>query len=135
MKKFALFAVVPLFAGYLCAQPESHTTITTSKTWNGTLVDAGCYTTRQEHKEAIPGGTRTETSVTSVCPVTEQTSSFGIVSPSGEYMVFDRPGSERVVEMVRKHHKWQTYITEKKPISVRVVGAPNGNTIVLREIQ
>jgi hypothetical protein len=135
MKKLAMLAAVPLFAGYLCAQTESQT-ITTTKTWNGTLVDAGCYTTQQtERKEVTPNGTRTETSFVATCPVTEKTSTFGIVSPSGQYMVFDQPGSERVVEMVRKGHKWHTFITEKKPISVRVVGTPDGNTIVLRDIK
>src|SRR5215472_12365926 len=106
MKTLAMLAVVPLFAGYLSAQTGSQT-MTVTKTWNGTLVDAGCYTTHQtERRETTPSGTRTETSVTMTCPVTDQTTSFGIVSPSGEYMVFDQPGSERVVEMVRKHHKW-----------------------------
>lgn len=141
MKKLAMIAVVPLFAGYLCAQTESQTTTTTTKTWNGTLVDAGCYSTRQsEHKESSSdaAGTttsRTETSTTTVCPVTETTTTFGLVAPSGEYMAFDQPSSERVVEMVKKGHKWNTYITEKKPIKVRVVGTPNGNMIVVREIQ
>jgi hypothetical protein len=136
MKKFAMIAAVPLFAGYLCAQTESQTVITTTKTWNGMLVDAGCYTTQQtERKEVTTTGTRTETSIVATCPVTERTTTFGIVSRSGQYMAFDQPGSERVVEMVKKHHQWHMYITEKKPIAVRVVGTPSGNTIVLRDIQ
>lgn len=141
IKKLAMLAVVPLCAGYLCAQTETTQTTTTSKTYNGTLVDAGCYTSHQsEHHESSTdaNGTRTsrtETSSVTTCPVTEQTTSFGIVSPSGEYMTFDQPGSERVVEMVHKHHKWNTYITEKKPINVRVIGTPDGKTIVVRDIQ
>jgi hypothetical protein len=140
MKKLAMLAVVPLFAGYLCAQTE--TTTTTTKTWNGNLVDANCYSTHHsETKETSNDAngtttrTRTETRTENVCPVTETTTSFGIVQPSGEYVAFDQPSSERVVEMVRKHHQWNTYITEKKPIKVRVVGTPNGNLIVVRDIQ
>jgi len=136
MKKFAMLAAVPLLAGILCAQEPQTTTTTVTKTWNGNLVDANCYTTHQTTtRETTPNGTRTETSIVATCPVTEQTTTFGIVSPHGQYMAFDQPGSERVVEMVKHHHKWHTYITEKKPIAVRVVGTPNGNTIVLRDIQ
>jgi hypothetical protein len=141
MKRFAVLAAVPLFAGFLCAQTESQTTTTTTKTYNGTLVDAGCYTTRvSQHKETSTDAngtttTRTEKSVSTECPVTTTTTQFGVVAPSGEYVQFDQPSSERVVEMVKKHHKWNTYITEKKPITVRVIGTPNGNMFVVREIQ
>lgn len=135
MNKFAMLAAVPLLAGVLCAQ-QPQTTTTVTKTWNGNLVDAQCYATHQtETREVGPGGTRTTVNIVATCPVTEQTTTFGIVSPQGQYMVFDQPGSERVVEMVKHHHKWHTYITEKKPIAVHVVGTPNGNTIVVREIQ
>ena len=37
--------LVPLFVGFLFAQ-ESTRTETTTTTWNGTLVDEGCRTTR-----------------------------------------------------------------------------------------
>lgn len=141
MKKLVMLAVVPLFAGYLCAQTESQTTTTTTKTYNGTLVDAGCYTTHtSQNRETTTdaNGTttrRSETTVATSCPVTETTTEFGVVAPSGQFVQFDQPSSERVVEMVKKHHKWHEYITEKKPINVRVVAVPNGNTIVVREIQ
>jgi hypothetical protein len=78
---------------------------------------------------------KSETRTENVCPVSLNTTSFGVVQPSGEYVAFDQPSSERVVEMVRKHHRWHEYITEKKPIAVRVVGTPNGKVIVVREIQ
>ncbi len=147
MKKLAMLAVVPLFAGYLCAQQtetqtKTTTTTTNNQTWNGTLVDAGCYSQHSSERrdsttDANGNTTRThqESSTTTTCPVTEETTQFGIVAPSGQYMAFDQPSSERVVEMVHKHHKWNTYITEKKPINVRVIGTPNGNLIVVRNIQ
>jgi len=54
MKKLAAVAVIPLFAGFLCAQQRDTTetqTTTTKTTWNGTLVDAGCRATHTESKE------------------------------------------------------------------------------------
>src|SRR5436305_7805230 len=105
MKKLAALAVVPLFAGYLCAQPaqSQETTTTTTTTLNGTLIDAGCRSTHMEHKESNNtenSTTKTETTRdTTDCPVNAQTTSFGLLTSDGKFVRFDDAGNTRVVEM------------------------------------
>src|SRR5258707_10743270 len=139
MKKLAALAVIPLFAGYLCAQTTQTETTTTTTKLNGTLIDFGCHTTHMEHKEATSneaGTTKTETSKdTTECPVTTTTSSFGLLTSDGKVVRFDDPGNTRVIEMVKSNKNWTTYIAEHKPIKVHVVGSHKGDTIVVREIR
>jgi hypothetical protein len=147
MKKIAAVAVIPLFAGFLWAQQDqaAQSTTTTTTTWNGTLVDAGCRTTHTQHKESSSQtspdrssstASRTETeSTTTDCPVTTTTTSFGLLTPEGKYIRFDQPSNVKVVEMVKGNKKWTETITEKKPLKVEVVGAPNGDVVVVQRIQ
>lgn len=146
MKKFAALAVIPLFAGFLYAQTEQTTqteTTTTTETsnWQGTLVDAGCYTTHSEHHEtsaANPDGstttTKTETKETE-CPVTSTTTTFGLITPEGKYMRFDDPSNTRVVEIVKNHKDWVREMKENKPVRVHVVGKPNGDVVVVESVR
>ena len=128
MKKLAAVALVPFFAGFLYAQdqPARTETTTTTTTWNGTLVDEGCRTTRTQRKEST---------TTTECPVSTTTTTFGLVTPEGKYVRFDDTSNTRIVEMVKTKKGWNTTITEHKPLKVRVVGAPNGDVVVLKEIQ
>ena len=140
MKRFAAVALVPLFAGYLFAQAQqTRTETTTTTTWNGSLVDAGCYTTHTSNREVTESEpdktkttqTRTETTE---CPVTTTTTTFGLVTPEGKYVRFDEPSNTRVIEVV-KTKKWDKSINEKKPVRVRVVGSSNGDVVVIKTIQ
>lgn len=143
MKKFAAAAVIPLCAGFLWAQePGTTTTTTTTKTtYNGTLVDAGCYTTQTEHKETTAdreqGATTTTTTRTeeTKCPVTTTTTTFGLVTPEGKYVRFDEPSNTRIVEVVKGNKKWRKYMTERQPLKVHVVGTPNGDMVVMETIK
>jgi hypothetical protein len=144
MKKLAAVALVPFFAGYLCAQsdqPARTETTTTTTTWNGTLVDEGCRTTRTQRKETTSNENataKTETNTTTTtteCPVTTTTTTFGLVTPEGKYVRFDDTGNTRIVEMVKTKKGWTTSITEHKPIKVRVIGSRNGDVVLLKEIQ
>ena len=147
MKKLAALAVIPLFAGFLFAQTEQSTqtetttTTTEGSNWEGTLVDAGCYTTHSEHRESNatnPDGstttTRTETKETT-CPVTSTTTTFGLVTPEGKYMRFDEPSNTRVVEIVKNHKDWVREMKENKPVKVHVIGKPNGDVVVVESIR
>jgi hypothetical protein len=145
MKKFAAIAAIPLLAGFLAAaqsqQQESTTTTTTkSTTWNGDLVDQGCYTThvQQRNSNNDGNGNSTETvtnKISTECPVTAQTTSFGLVTADGKYVHFDDAGNTRIVEMVKSNHDWNDYIVKHKPVRVRVIGTPNGDVVVLKEIR
>jgi hypothetical protein len=145
MKKFAVVAVIPLVAGFLCAQSQSTQTTetkTTTTTWNGTLVDAGCYTTHTEHKETTSNSanrettttTRTETTNTE-CPVTTTTTSFGLLTPSGQYVHFDQPSNTRIVEVIKGNKKWAKYMEDRQALKVTVVGEPSGDVVVMRSIK
>ena len=146
MKKFAVVAVIPLVAGFLCAQSQSTQTTetkTTTTTWNGTLVDASCYTTHTEHKETTSNSANRETTTTTTtktesnaqCPVTTTTTSFGLLTPIGQYVHFDQPSNTRIVEVVKGNKKWTKYMEDRQPLKVTVVGEPSGDVVVMRSIK
>jgi hypothetical protein len=151
MKRFASMALIPLFAGFLCGQiqagqSETQTTTTTTTTLNGTLVDAGCYTTRTEHKETTSTtpqdergastSTRTESTKKTVeCPVTVTTTTFGLLTPEGRYVRFDEPSNTRIVEIVKGNKVWTREITDRAPIKVQVKGKHRGDVVVMESIR
>ena len=141
MKKFLAVAVVPIFASFLCAQTTTRTETTTTKTWNGTLVDEGCRTTHTEKTETKSNAdqstttTKTETTRQVDCPVTTTTTTFSLLTPEGKYVRFDEPSNTKIVEIVKSNKKWSKLINEHQPVRVRVVGAPNGDVIVLESIR
>ena len=155
MKKFAVAAVIPLFAGFLWAQvepapaqeaaQETRTETTTTKTtYNGTLVDAACRTTHTEHRESSTSNpdsntTRTETTRTTTesneCPVTTTTTTFGLITPEGKYVRFDDASNNKVIEVVKSNKEWKREMEGKKPVRVRVIGSPNGDMVVVESIK
>src|ERR1700737_5176844 len=102
MIKFAAVAMIPLFAGFLCAQDQQTTrtethSSTTKTTWNGTLIDAVCQSSHSEHHESSSsssseGGVTTnrsesshsETTKDADCPVTTTTTIFGLIPSEGK---------------------------------------------------
>jgi hypothetical protein len=69
--------------------------------------------------------------------VTTTTTTFGLLTPEGKYVRFDDPSNARVIEMVKGNKKWHTYITDRKPLKVTVVGEPqtHGDTVVVETIR
>jgi hypothetical protein len=144
MKRIAIAALCPLFAGFLWAQADqTRTETTTTTTYNGTLVDAGCQSTHTEHRSSettnpAEGVTKTTTTKTntesSECPVTTTTTSFGLMTPEGKYVRFDDPSNTKFVEIV-KSKKWDRDMEAKKPLKVQVVGMPNGDYVVVKTIK
>jgi hypothetical protein len=145
MKKFAVVAVIPLVASFLCAQSQSKQTTeskttTRTTTWKGKLVDAGCYTIHTEHKETTSNSanrdtTTTRTETNTECPVTTTTTSFGLLTPTGQYVHFDQPSNTRIVEVIKGNKKWVKYMEDRQPLKVTVVGEPSGDVVVMREIK
>jgi hypothetical protein len=144
MRKFAVIAAIPLMAGFLMAQSqqsESTTTTTTkTSTWDGQLVDQGCYTTHTQQKDSNSdgngGSTETVTNkYVTECPVTTSSTSFGMVTSDGKFVRFDDAGNTRIVEMVKSNKDWNDYMTNKKPVKVRVVGTANGDVVVIKQIR
>src|SRR6202049_4089860 len=153
MQKFAAVAMIPLFAGFLCAQDQQTTrtethSSTTKTTFNGTLVDAACQSSHSEHHESSSassseGGVTTtrsesshsETTKDADCPVTTTTTSFGLMTPDGQYMRFDQPSNTRIIETVRTNKTWSKDMSDRAPIRVRVVGTPSGEVVVMDSIR
>jgi hypothetical protein len=152
MKKLTSIAVIPLFAGFLWAQSDqttrttqTTTTTTSNNTWNGTLVDAGCRTTQTAHRESTdtthPDENTTKTTTTKTntynteCPVTTTTTTFGLMTPDGQYVAFDEPSNTKVIEVVKHNKKWSKSLASKEPVKVRVVGNKKGDVVVVESIQ
>jgi hypothetical protein len=142
--KFATVALISLCAGYLCAQTSQTTetrTTTSSSTVNldGTLVDQSCYTTHTQNRETKSDQNSTTTTqtekVTTECPVTTTTTTFGLLTPEGKVVHFDDASNARVVELMKSNHAWQEDVNGRKPVKVRVVAMPNGDMMVIKEIK
>ena len=142
--RLAVLSVIPLFTVFLFAQGEQTTktethTSTTTTTYNGMLVDAGCRNTHTEesHTSTIGVSSHTETTKTNSvdCPVTPATSSFGMVTPDGRYIRFDRGSNTRITEIVKNNKSWSKHLEDRTPINVRVVGSPNGDVVVMESIR
>ena len=137
MKKLAAIAVVPLFAGFLFAQTQETTTTTT--TYNGTLLDAGCVTTHTQTTERRGdenSSVKTETNkYATECPVTTTTTTFSLLTPEGKVVRFDEAGNTQFVEMVKKNKHWTTVVSERKPLTVRVLGKSKGDVVVVEKIE
>jgi hypothetical protein len=138
MKSVAI-ATIPLFAVFLFAQDQSRTetrTITTKTTWNGTLVDAACQSTHTERRETNPnrGVTTTTRTETVDCPVTTNTNTFGLLTSDGRFIRFDNPSNTRVVEIVRGNKALNTYVLDRTPVRVRVIGSANGDVAVVESL-
>src|ERR1051326_6809721 len=152
MKKLTSIAVIPLFAGFLWAQSDqttrttqTTTTTTSNNTWNGTLVDAGCRTTQTANRETTdtshPDENTTKTTTTKTntytteCPVTTSTTTFGLMTPDGQYVTFDEPSNTKIIEVVKHNKKWSKNLASKQPVKVRIVGNKKGDVVVVESIQ
>jgi hypothetical protein len=153
MIKFAAVAMIPLFAGFLCAQDQQTTrtethSSTTKTSWNGTLIDAACQSSHSEHHESSSsssseGGVTTnktesshsETTKDADCPVTTTTTTFGLLTSDGKYVRFDQPSNTRIIETVKTNKTWTKDMSDRAPIRVRVVGTPNGDVVVMESIR
>jgi hypothetical protein len=137
--KYITIAALPLCAGLLFAQQQSRIetrTTSTKSTWNGTLVDAACQSTRTERKESRDAdNNRTVTTTTRTeivdCPVTTTTTTFGLLTADGRYVKFDNLSNARVVEIVKRDKTLDTYLTNRTPLHVKVVGTANGDVAVV----
>jgi hypothetical protein len=135
MVKLTAFALIPAFAGFLCAQTETRTTTTT--TYMGTLLDAGCVATHTETKETTTDERSTTTTTTTKnvqCPVTTETTAFELVTSEGKHVRFDPESNTKIISVVKGNKEWTKTIHERGPLQVRVVGTPRGDVVVLDSI-
>lgn len=104
---------------------------TKTTTWDGTLVDAVCQTTQTQRTTQGAGKSeRTVTTEVVRCPVTPQSTSFGILTADGQFIRFDNASNTRTIEVM----KLKTMAGETQPLRVHVVGMANGDTAVVESI-
>jgi len=91
----------------------------------------------ESHTNTTGSVTRTETTTTDSvdCPVTPTTSSFGVMTSDGRYIRFDPASNTRVTEIVKTNKSWSRNLQDRRPITVRVVGSPDGDTLVVDSIR
>jgi hypothetical protein len=148
MKVITSIGLIPLFACWLCAQSDQTTrsensSTTTTTMYGGTLIDEGCHNTRTEHHESSSTdnpdtGSHTTTNssstrVTSDCPVTTETKTFGLLTPEGQYIRFDQPSNAKIIEVVKGNKT--RYIDATDPVKVQVKGSKKGDVVVIDSIQ
>ena len=69
------------------------------------------------------------------CPVTTTTTSFGLLTPEGQYVRFDQPSNTKIIEVVKSNKEWNRDIAARTPIKVRVIGTANGDVAVVLDSQ
>lgn len=84
-----------------------------SSAWSGTLADANCK--QQDLSEQ--------------CPVTGETTAFGLVLSNGKFYKFDEAGNAKTLEALRKVGK------RTEEMRAQVTGALDGETINVKTIQ
>lgn len=144
MKRVLVFAIIPLYAGFLCAQTRTEVQTTTTKTtMNGILVDAACQSSHSEHHESstttnpdqsVTTKTESSRSESMNCPVTTTTTTFGLITPEGRYIRFDEPSNTRVIEIVKGNKAYARYLAERAPLNVKVIGATRGDVAIVESI-
>jgi hypothetical protein len=142
MTKFALFALIPVFSGFLYAQDTETKTTTTSTNYSGTLMDAGCVSKHTENTETTtnPDSSTTTKTVTTdevaTCPVTSETTSFVLETPEHKYIHFDPSSDTRIIETVKGNKAGRKYMSDREPIKVTVVGEKgDGDMVVMKTIE
>ena len=78
---------------------------------------------------------RADTPETVECPVLTTTTTFGLLTPEGRYITFDEPSNTKIVEVVKTNTGWTRFITERKPLRVKVIGTANGDVVVMESIR
>jgi hypothetical protein len=97
-------------------------------TWSGTLVDAGCYQSAKNNRNAydLPGARDVSMDVRACAPKAK-THSFAIVLPDSEDVALDAAGNSQAAQLVRQE-------AGKKPLRVTVNGEMRKETISVSSI-
>lgn len=104
-----------------------------TRTWTGTLIDTKRTNCGPEVEHASAQGT---------CPVSMQTTEFGMQLAAGNLVKFDEGGNAKALEALRKSRKgsrtvfnyWKTGKTSS-PVTARVTGTLTSDTLNLESIK
>jgi hypothetical protein len=68
------------------------------------------------------------------CPVSANSSQFGMKMDDGKTVKFDMVGNQRTQDMIKNDKGWNKEITANKPIHAKVSGVLNGDKLIVSSI-
>jgi len=68
------------------------------------------------------------------CPVSANTTTFGLKLDDGTLLKFDSVGNTRAASELKTKQKWTKDLAENKPVHAKVNGLQNGDTITVTDI-
>ncbi len=87
--------------------------------FQGTLVDMSCAS---------------EGSSSAACPISANSSKFGMKMDDGRTVKFDLVGNQRAQDAIKNGKGWNKQITAKKPIRAKVDGVLTGDKLIVSSI-
>jgi hypothetical protein len=110
--------------------------------FKGVLVDMSCAagatsSTSSTSAQAAPAtsANRSSGDSGSNCPVSASSSRLGMKLDDGRTVRFDLVGNQRAAEALKNDKRWSKDLTEGKPIHTKVIGALNGDKLIVSSIQ
>jgi hypothetical protein len=110
-----------------------------TKTYKGTLVDMSCAS--QSSGGSAPAPTADSSSAnrsagdSGNCAVTANSSRLGLKTDEGKTLRFDLVGNQRAQEALKNEKGWGKDLAAGKPIRAKVIGALNGDKLIVSSIQ
>jgi hypothetical protein len=110
-----------------------------TKTYKGTLVDMSCAS--QASSSSAPAPTADSSSAnrsagdSGNCAVTANSSKLGLKTADGKTLRFDLVGNQRAQEALKNEKGWGKDLAAGKPIHAKVLGALNGDKLIVSSIQ
>lgn len=127
--------------------PASSTDLPQMKTtaFKGVLVDVSCAagaasspaTAGSAPAKAAPAtsANRSAGDSSSSCPVSASSSHLGMKLDDGRTVRFDLVGNQRAADALKNDKRWNKDLTDGKPIRAKVIGALNGDKLIVASIQ
>ncbi|MDR3698133.1 MAG: hypothetical protein P4L56_00775 [Candidatus Sulfopaludibacter sp.] len=108
-----------------------------TSTFKGTLMDMSCASQGSGSAPAAADQKNTanrEAGSGSDCPVSANSSQFGMKMDDGKTVKFDMVGNQRTQDMIKNDKGWNKEITANKPIHAKVNGVLNGDKLIVSSI-
>lgn len=108
-----------------------------TSTFKGTLVDMSCASPGSGSTEAASDEKNTanrDAGSGADCPVSANSSKFGMKMDDGRKVRFDMVGNQRAQDAIKNDKGWNKQITANKPIHAKVDGVLNGDKLIVSSI-
>lgn len=111
------------------ALPEMKTT-----SFKGVLVDMSCASPSAGTTTADRSASNDKSATGGDCPVTANSSHFGLKMDDGKTVRFDMVGNQRAQDAVKNQKSWSKDLSANKPIHAKVSGVLNGDKLIVSSI-